>query len=91
MPHRIWAWWFMPSDRNEFEQGGWDNSADNRAVEYVRADLVTPTLSDALAMPEVKALVEAGTVMANALKGDYIVAGSAAKWDTALAALTDKE
>ena len=32
-------------------------------------------------------LVEAGNVMANALRGDYIVPGSAAKWFAALAKL----
>lgn len=79
MPHRIWAWWFMPSDRNEFEQGGWNNSADNRAVEYIRADMVQPTLADALALPEVKALVEAARAM---LKDVYdLIAQSGGVYD----------
>ncbi len=44
-------------------------------------------LQQALAMPEIAALVEAGNVMANALRGNYIVPGTAGAWGAALAAL----
>jgi len=62
-------------------QDAYDALADRRM------DQSAPTLGDALELPEIKALVAAGNVMANALKGSYIVAGSARNWDNALAAL----
>ena len=50
--------------------------SEDYRIEYRRADLQ---------LPEVRALVEAGDVMANALRGSYIVPGSAKAWDAALA------
>jgi hypothetical protein len=51
---------------------------------------LSPNAVDASPAPDtdakVAALVEAGSVMANALRGDYIVPGSAAAWFAALAA-----
>jgi hypothetical protein len=41
---------------------------------------------DSKPAPDVAALVEAGNVMADAIRGDYIVPGSAAAWFVALAA-----
>ena len=57
-------------------------------VKYRRADL-PPTLEAAMQLPEVRALREAGDVMANALRGSYIVPGSAKAWDAALAPFTE--
>ena len=46
-----------------------------------------PTLAAALALPEIAALVDAGNVMAKALRGNYIVPQSAQNWEAALAAI----
>jgi len=42
-------------------------------------------LAAAAELPEVRALVDAGEVMANALRGSYIVPGSATAWAAAIA------
>ena len=67
---------------------GFDTMSMNYTVEYRRADL--PLTTDQLmADPRVKALVEAGNVMADALRGSYIVPGSAGRWSAALAQLKE--
>ena len=48
------------------------------------------TPAQIMADPRVQALVEAGEVMAKALRGDYIVPGSAKAWDAALAHADDQ-
>lgn len=62
------------------------------AIKYRRDDLVFPipfTTAQLMSDPRVKALVEAGEVMAQALRGDYIVPGSATNWGKALAQLKE--
>ena len=87
-PETIWA----RPDPYEPDWTG-DKMLRSRAhVEYRRADLVLPmplTTSQIMADPRVKALVEAGEVMAQALRGDYIVPGSATNWGKALAQLKE--
>lgn len=56
----------------------------------LREALNPPTTAQIMADPKVQALVEAGEVMAKALRGDYIVPKSASNWRAALAALEDK-
>jgi len=68
------SWWVVPV---------------SGATEYRRADL-TPTPAQIMAHPKVMALVDAGEVMAKALRGDYIVPKSASNWRAALAALETK-
>ena len=72
-PERIWA----RPHQGVLDSGDW-NAADGviDGEEYIRADLVL-------------ALVTAGNTMANALRGDYIVPGSAKAWDAALAAFQE--
>lgn len=38
-PERIWAWLYMPTKQDEWQKGGWDDEADRKTTEYVRADL----------------------------------------------------
>ena len=86
-PETIWAagghYWHNPTFKRD-------------KTEYRRADLVAPaslpmpiTPAQIMADPRVQALVEAGEVMAKALRGDYIVPGSAKAWDAALAQLKE--
>jgi len=44
MPEQIFAWYFIPSKRNEVMQGGWDTTEDRKTVKYIRADLTKPTV-----------------------------------------------
>jgi hypothetical protein len=60
---------------------GMIKSAEPMLVEAYEAELATAR-AEAVLIAE---LVEAGNVMANALRGDYIVPGSAWKWFAALA------
>lgn len=55
----------------------------------VQAVSVEPTPAQIMADPRVQALVDAGEVMAKALRGDYIVPGSAKAWDAALAQIKE--
>lgn len=60
-PERIWAWpWEVNPKMGQWET---DRSIAGEGAEYVRADL-PPTLSAALAVPEVAALVEAARLFA---------------------------
>jgi len=68
---------------------GVPTSYTQTATEYRRAD-PAPTDDQIKAHPKVKALVDAGEVMAKALRNDCIIPGSARKWGEALAALEDK-
>ena len=51
-PKRIWAWYFMPSKRDDVIQGGWTDQPDRREIEYVRADIADDLLA-ALEMAKV--------------------------------------
>ena len=91
-PETIWA-------RPDPYEPDWTGDRTLRSkshVEYRRADLVAPatppmpqTTAQLMADLRVKSLVEAGEVMAKALRGDYIVPGSAKAWDAALAQIKD--
>jgi len=81
-PETIWA----RPDPYEPDWTGDKTLRSKTHVEYRRADL-PPTQEQIMADPRVKALVDAGEVMARALHGDYIVPGSAKVWDAAIAQL----
>lgn len=68
----------------ELTDGRWvcSRSCYERAVDG-------PTLAEALSLPEVAALVEAGNRMANSIKGDYIHPGAATSWDATLRAIEE--
>ena len=96
LPETIWAvhW----NTEGAVINGAWADTIRHfcGGIEYRRADLVAPatppmpiTTAQIMADPRVKALVEAGEVMAKALRGDYIVLGSAKAWDAALAQLKE--
>ena len=75
---------------NVFVQCQWcmastDDCSKERAIERWNRRTPDPTLD----LAKVEALVEAGNVMAQALRGDYIVPGSAAAWFAALAAMSE--
>jgi len=83
-PETIWA-------RPDPYEPDWTGDRTLRSkshVEYRRADL---PLANAQLMSDqrVKSLVEAGEVMAKALRGDYIVPRSAKKWSEALEQLKE--
>jgi len=83
-PETIWA----RPDPYEPDWTGDKTLRSQTHVEYRRADL-PPTTKQLMADLRVKSLVEAGEVMAKALRGDYIVPGSAKAWDAALAQLKE--
>jgi hypothetical protein len=64
---------------------GMIKSAEPMLVEAYEAELATARADAAL----IAELVKAGNVMANALRGDYIVPGSAGKWFAALAKMKE--
>jgi len=83
-PETIWA----RPDPYEPDWTGDKTLRSKSHVEYRRADLAITT-AQLMADPRVKSLVDAGEVMAKALRGDYIVPGSAKAWDAALAQLKE--
>ena len=94
LPETIWA--VHGNTEGAVVNGAWADTIRHfcGGIEYRRADLVAPatppmplTPAQIMSDPRVKALVEAGEVMARALHGDYIVPGSAKVWDAAIAQL----
>jgi len=75
-----------PVEEDEFGDGRF--YSHETATKYRRADLAITT-AQLMADLRVKSLVDAGEVMAKALRGDYIVPGSAKAWDAALAQLKE--
>jgi len=59
----------------------WDYTKATAIAAWNRRTDLTPPAADYVA-----GLIKSGNVMANALRGDYIVPGAAAAWQTALAA-----
>jgi len=75
-----------PVEEDEFGDGRF--YSHETATKYRRSDLAITT-AQLMADLRVKSLVDAGEVMAKALRGDYIVPGSAKAWDAALAQLKE--
>lgn len=69
-PERIWAWWFIESKRDDVIKGGWDDVADRKSIEYIRADLARPmTVAEAAKMDDRAARVAMHEEMCGCLKG----------------------
>lgn len=47
MPVKIWAWHFSPEKQDDVIKGGWDDVQDRKEAEYIRSNVVHPTLSAA--------------------------------------------
>jgi len=86
-PETIWAF-YTPDDFDDDAIITAYETTQHGGAKYLRADLPLTT-AQLMADLRVKSLVEAGEVMAKALRGDYIVPGSAKAWDAALAQLKE--
>jgi hypothetical protein len=58
-PEYIWAWEFLPEKQNCLTKGGWDDKADRKLTQYIRADIAEARISELEARPvKVKPLAE---------------------------------